>query len=51
MSGGILTDKFEHEVYVRSYNSITTYPEEKIERYRVRHKELDEEELEYQKGE
>lgn len=36
------------EVYVRSYNSIHTYPQSKVERYQVRHKELDDDELEYQ---
>lgn len=37
-----------HDVYVRSYNRILNYPESEIERYMVRHKELDEEELEWQ---
>ena len=37
-----------HEVYVRSFNSIVEYTEEQMERYMVRHKYLDEEELEYQ---
>ena len=37
-----------HEVYVRSYNSIRTYPESKIERYLVRHRYLDKEEKKYQ---
>jgi len=37
-----------HEIYVRDYNSIKTYPESQIERYMVRHKELSEEETEYQ---
>jgi len=36
------------EVYVRSYNHIREYPIDKIERYQVRHKELNDEELEYQ---
>ena len=36
------------EVYVRSYNSIQEYPIDKVERYQVRHKYLDEDELEYQ---
>ena len=40
---------FVYEVYVRSYNIIEEYEQKKIERYRVRHKELNEEELEYQK--
>lgn len=37
-----------HEVYVRSYNSIVEYKETDIQRYMVRHKYLNEEELEYQ---
>ena len=38
-----------HEVYVREYNKIVEYDENKIERYMVRHKFLDEEDLEYQR--
>lgn len=37
-----------HEVYVRSYNQIREYMEADIDRYMVRHKELSEEEIEYQ---
>lgn len=37
-----------HEVYVRSYNGIKNYTEDEMERYLVRHKELSEEEKEYQ---
>lgn len=37
-----------HEVYVRDWNSIKDYPESKMQRYLVRHKELSDEELEYQ---
>ena len=37
-----------HDVYVRSYNAIASYPENEIERYMVRHKYLDEQELEWQ---
>jgi hypothetical protein len=37
-----------HDVYVRSYNAIRNYKESDIERYMVRHKYLNEEELEYQ---
>ena len=37
-----------HEVYVRSFNSIKEYNEKDIKRYMVRHKELNEEEMEYQ---
>jgi hypothetical protein len=39
---------FYYEVYVRSYNGIREYREEEIDRYRVRHKELNGEELYYQ---
>lgn len=41
------TDK-SYDVYVRIYNSIKTYQESEIQRYMVRHKYLNEEELEYQ---
>lgn len=37
-----------YDVYVRSYNRIVNYPESEMERYMVRHKKLDEEELEWQ---
>lgn len=37
-----------HEVYVRSYGNIVEYREADIQRYMVRHKYLNEEELEYQ---
>ena len=37
-----------YEVYVRSYNGIKEYDEKDIQRYRVRHKELNEEEMYYQ---
>ena len=39
---------FTYEVYVRSYNAIFEYDENKIDRYIVRHKYLSEEELEWQ---
>lgn len=39
---------YHYEVYVRNYNGIKEYNEEEIERYRVRHKYLTEEEYEYQ---
>lgn len=39
---------YQYEVYVRSYNKIIDYDENEIDRYRVRHKELNEEELIYQ---
>lgn len=44
----IKNKKFTYEVYVRSYNNIITYEEDKIERYMVRHKYLSDEEKEYQ---
>lgn len=37
-----------YDVYVRSYNGIKNYNESKIERYMVRHKYLNDEEIEYQ---
>ena len=37
-----------YDAYVRSFNKILNYPESKMERYMVRHKELNEEELEWQ---
>lgn len=37
-----------YDVYVRMKNAIQNYREEEIERYMVRHKYLNEEELEYQ---
>lgn len=37
-----------YEVYVRNYNGIEEYDECEIERYKVRHKELNEEEMHYQ---
>jgi len=39
---------FYYEIYVRSYNSIKEYHEDEVERYKVRHKELNEEEMGYQ---
>ena len=39
-----------YEVYVRNYNMIKGYKEREVERYRVRHKELNAEELYYQKS-
>lgn len=40
--------EYYYEVYVRNYNGIIQYHEKDIERYRVRHKELNDEEMEYQ---
>lgn len=38
-----------HEVYVREFNYIKEYEENEIQRYMVRHKYLNEEEMEYQR--
>lgn len=38
----------QYEVYVRSYGNVVTYAESEIQRYMVRPKYLDEEELAYQ---
>lgn len=37
-----------YDVYVRMFNGTKNYRENEIERYMVRHKHLDEQELEYQ---
>ena len=37
-----------YDVYVRLYNAIVEYKEADMQRYMVRHKYLNEEELEYQ---
>ena len=39
---------YTYEVYVRNYNKINTYDEREMDRYRARHKYLDEEELMWQ---
>ena len=39
---------FYYEVYVRNLNAIKEYREEDVERYRVRHKELNVEEVYWQ---
>lgn len=39
-----------HEVYVRMYNAIQEYDESQMERYMVRHKYLDDNEIEWQKN-
>ena len=39
-----------HDVYVRDFNGIQSYEESKLQRYMVRHKELNDEELEYQRN-
>lgn len=40
---------YNYDVYVRMYDAIRNYSENEIERYMVRHKYLNEEELEYQR--
>ena len=39
---------YNYDVYVRSYNAIQNYHESDIERYMVRHKYLNREEMMYQ---
>lgn len=39
-----------HLVYVRQYNDIRRYTEDEMQRYMVRHKYLDEQELEWQQN-
>ena len=39
-----------YDVYVRMANAIVSYKETEMERYMVRHKYLDEEELQYQRN-
>ena len=39
-----------YDVYVRVTNAIVSYKETEMERYMVRHKYLDEEELQYQRN-
>lgn len=43
--------QYVYEVYVRNDNDISEYYENQIERYQVRHKCLDDEELEHQNHE
>ena len=43
-------DENEYEVYNRMTNKIETYYERDVERYMVRHKYLNEEELTYQEN-
>lgn len=44
----ISEDDNNHDVYVRMKNQIVNYKESDMQRYMVRHKYLNEEELEYQ---
>jgi hypothetical protein len=46
----ISLNTYKYEVYNRMTNNIEIYVEKDIERYRVRHKYLNEEEIEYQWG-
>lgn len=39
-----------YDIYVRMFNSIKNYPESQVQRYMVRHKYLDDEEMEWQKN-
>ena len=43
------TKTIYYSVYVRQTNSIINYNEKRIERYAIRHKYLNDEELKYQK--
>jgi hypothetical protein len=43
-------DTYNYDVYVRMYNCTKLYEEDAIDRYRVRHKYLDEQEIEWQLG-
>jgi len=48
---GVVVKSWEsgsHEVYVRDFNGIMEYPEGELRRYLVRHKELSDEEMNYQ---
>lgn len=48
---GVVVKSWEdrtYEVYVRMYNSIVKYDENSMQRYMVRHKYLNEEEMQYQ---
>lgn len=44
----ISLNTYEYEIYNRMTNRIESYLENDVERYRVRHKYLNEEEMEYQ---
>lgn len=43
-------DCVTHDVYVREFDAINNYRENDMQRYMVRHKELDENEMEYQRN-
>ena len=45
-----MDNSHNYDIYVRSYNCIKNYNENEIERYMVRHKYLNEEEVEYQRN-
>lgn len=40
----------EYDVYCRMSDAIVCYPESKVQRYKVRHKYLDEQELQWQRN-
>jgi hypothetical protein len=42
------SSSYEYEIYNRITSNIESYVEKDVERYRVRHKYLNEEEMEYQ---
>lgn len=49
IQGGVEIGEPHHDVYVRSYNAIKEYNNSEMERYQVRHKYLDEDDLIFQK--
>lgn len=40
----------KYEVYVRNYHGVKEYPASAVERYQIRHKYLDEQELDWQEA-
>ncbi len=44
------SDEPKADVYIRSLNTIEEFPISAIERYQVRHKNLDEDEINYQRN-
>ena len=47
--GGGSTRENHYDIYVRSYNKVKEYDESIVERYRVRHKYLNDDEMGYQR--
>lgn len=43
-----LDHNYNYDIYVREFDNIKNYEENEIQRYMVRHKYLDEQELEWQ---